>query len=124
MEWLGVADVDCQNCSIVLHWVRDTPFFTELLTVHECLVRSLKASAELQQRFTFVTMDLAAARIAYDIIIDSAGGCRSELSNIVHIGPFHTMCAYMGAIGYTMAGTGFEEIMIESGVCARLLVDL
>ena len=105
-----------------------TPIFhpiTDYATVHKCLVRSLKASAELPQRFTFVTMDLAAAAwIAYDMIFDSAGGSRSELSNIIiHTGPFHTMCAYMGAIGHTMTGTGFEEIVIESGVCASGTID-
>jgi len=104
-----------------------TPIFqpiTDYATVRECLVRSLKASAELQQRFTFVTMDLAAARIAYDVIFESAGGSRSDLSNvIIHIGPFHTMCAYMGAIGHMIAGSGFEEIVIESGVCASGSID-
>ena len=43
---------------------------TNYVTVRECLIRSLKVSAELKQRFTFVTMDLAAARIAYDVTFD------------------------------------------------------
>jgi len=44
---------------------------------------------------------------------------RSDLSTVVvHIGAFHTMCAYMGALGHMMSGTGFKEILIEADVCA------
>jgi len=88
-------------------------------------------SAELHQSFTFVSMDLAAARIAYDIIFDdsanrqsqieshSPGQSQSDLSRvIIHIGAFHTMCAYMGALGHMLAGSGFEEVLIEADICA------
>ena len=42
-----------------------------------------------------------------------------QFSNvIVHLGAFHIMCSYMGALGKIMTGSGFEDIVIESGVCA------
>ena len=56
-----------------------TPIFnpiTEYATVHECLIQSLKASVELQQPFTFLTMHLVAARIAYDIILCASNQLR------------------------------------------------
>jgi len=60
-------------------------------------------------------MDLAAAKIAYDIQWNTPDKY-SKL--IIHLGAFHTMCSYMGAIGKMMTGSGFEEILIESGICA------
>ena len=40
-------------------------------------------------------MDLAAAKIAYDII----WGNPDKFSKVViHLGAFHTMCSYMGAL--------------------------
>ena len=55
------------------------------------------------------------ARIALNIIWDSP-----ERFNklIVHFGRFHIMCAYMGALGKMMTGSGFEEVLIDSGVSA------
>ena len=40
-----------------------------------------------------------------------------------HLGAFHTMCSYMGALGKIMAGSGFEDILIESGICASGTVE-
>lgn len=60
-------------------------------------------------------MDLAAAKIAYDLI----WGDRDLYEKvIVNLGPFHTMCSYMGAIGKMMSGSGFEDIVVEAGLCA------
>ena len=79
-----------------------TPIFnpiTEYMTVHECVIQSLKASAEFQRPFTFVTMDLSAAQIAYDIVLNSAATHQSDLSQVVvHIGAIHTMCYYLSLI--------------------------
>ena len=62
-----------------------------------------------------MTFDYAAARIAYDIVWDKPD---IFWHVVIHMGAFHTMCSYMGALGKMMAGSGFEEILIESGVCA------
>ena len=40
---------------------------TEFSTVQECLAISMQAAKKLNQTYTFVTMDLAAAKIAIDI---------------------------------------------------------
>jgi len=73
------------------------------------------ATEKMNQEYTFVTMDLAAAKIAYDI---QFGNPEKFSKVLIHLGAFHTMCSYMGAIGKMMTGSGFEEILIESGICA------
>jgi len=35
----------------------------------------------------------------------------------VNLGGFHTMCTYMAALGRMMAGSGFEELLIEARLC-------
>ena len=88
---------------------------TDYATVQQCIVRSQQASLELRQPFTFVTMDLAGAKIAYDILWQSP---QLYSDVIIHLGAFHAMCSYMGSLGKMMTGSGFEDILIESGVCA------
>jgi len=88
---------------------------TESATVQECLVIAQQVSEEVKQEYTLVTMDLAAAKIAYDVIFGS-GDRFSKV--ILNLGPFHIMCSYMGALGKFMTGSGFEDVIIESGICA------
>ena len=88
---------------------------TDYATVQECLTKSMQVSKRLDQPFTFITFDYAAARMAYDIVWEKP----TLYSNVlVHMGAFHTMCSYMGSLGKMMNGSGFEEILIEAGVCA------
>jgi hypothetical protein len=61
-------------------------------------------------------MYLAAAKIALDIIWSSG----DRFSNvIVNLGPFHTECSLLGALGKMMSGSGFEDVIIQENVCAR-----
>jgi len=62
-----------------------------------------------------VTMDLAAAKIAYDLIW---GDQEHFAKVVVNLGPFHTMCSYLGALGKMMSGSCFEDIVVEAGLCA------
>jgi hypothetical protein len=88
---------------------------TNYQTVQECIIRSVEVTRKLNQQFTFVTFDYAAAKIAFDIVWDKPAVYKNV---VVHLGAFHTMCSYMGALGKMMSGSGFEEIIIEAGVCA------
>ena len=45
---------------------------TEYSTVQECLSISMQAAKKLNQTYTFVTMDLAAAKITFDTNFDDA----------------------------------------------------
>lgn len=93
---------------------------TEYATVQQCLLTSMDVAKALQQRYTLVTMDLAAARIAYDIIWD---GGEKFADVILCLGAFHTMCSFMGSLGKLMTSSGFEDILIESGICASGSID-
>lgn len=88
---------------------------TEYQTVHHCLQLSCQAAEKVGQKYSVVTMDLAAAKIAYDIKWHKP----NEFANtIINLGGFHMECSYMGAIGKMMKGSGMEDLIIESGICA------
>ena len=61
-------------------------------------------------------MDLAASKITHDIQWDSP---KTFSEAIIHLGAFHTMCFYMGFLDKMMSGSGFEEILTESSICAN-----
>ena len=88
---------------------------TKCATVKQCLDISVNVSQVVQQEHTFVTFDLAAARLAFNVVWNFP----EKYQNVfVHLGSFHTMCAQIGALGTMMTGSGFEEIVIQSGICA------
>ena len=59
---------------------------TDYATVNHCLLLAHEASEKLKQKYTCVTMDLAAAKIAFDISWKSA----DKFPNLIlHLGGFH-----------------------------------
>jgi hypothetical protein len=86
---------------------------TESDTVLHCLVSSMERC--VGQKYTFVTFDLAAAKIMFNIVWDNPEKFKDVF---IHLGAFHIMCSYMSALGKKMTGSGSEEIVINSGVCA------
>ena len=59
-------------------------------------------------------MDVGAAIKAYHVVWNDA-----EYWNdiIIHLGHFHTMMTFFGIIGTFQSGSGFEEIVYQSGLC-------
>ena len=55
------------------------------------------------------------------ILWDSDSGEFSDV--IVRMSSFHLTCAFMGALGKKMRWSGFEEVLIESGICASGLIE-
>ena len=93
---------------------------TQAATVQQCLVTSQAVSKKLDQKYTFVTFDLAAAKLAYSVIWSNP----SRFSDVyIHLGAFHIICCFLGAVGRMMIGSGFEEIVIESGICSSGSID-
>ncbi|KAK3107392.1 hypothetical protein FSP39_013623 [Pinctada imbricata] len=93
---------------------------TENATVHKILEISQNSSNILNQEHTIVTFDLAVAKKAYSIVWQN----QKKFENvIVRMGVFHTTCAIFHALGKHMAGSGFAEVVIESGICASGSVD-
>lgn len=93
---------------------------TENSTVQAILQLSQEATREVGQQYTIVTFDLAVAKKAYALVWQN----QLDFSNIVvRMGAFHLTCAYMCALGKSLRGSGFEEILVESGVCASGSID-
>ena len=119
-EWSGWLSLTADNEAIIVRSSIGylTPVMqpiTQHETVLHCLRTSVEVSAKLGQDYTFVTFDLAAAKLAFNTIWNFP----DEFKNVqVHLGAFHTMCSYLGSLGKMMAGSGLEDIVIESGICA------
>jgi hypothetical protein len=88
---------------------------TENATVQKVLQESQKVSEVVGQKYTFVTFDLAVAKKAYSITWQNPAMYKET---IIHLGAFHTLASYLGALGKRLRGSGFSEIVIESGICA------
>ena len=92
---------------------------TDNATVQQILRLSQQATKDVDQEVTIITFDLAVVMKAYSILWQNP----EEYSGVlVRIGLFHMICSYLGVIGKMMAGTGFEDIVIEAGVCASGLI--
>ena len=87
---------------------------TENSTVQHLLKVSQEASKEVHQPYTVVTFHLAVAKKAYPLVWQNP----VVFSNvIVRLGSFHLLCAFMWALGKMMRCSGFEEVLVESGIC-------
>ena len=86
---------------------------TECSTVAETLCVAEQASKEVGQKYHIVTYDLGVCMKAYPLIWNNP--VKYE-KHIVLIGTFHIVCAYMKMIGKKMNGSGFCDILIESGL--------
>ena len=88
---------------------------TENATVQEAIRQSQDASQKLGQEQTIITFDLATAKKAYAIVWNSPDTFKDVF---IRLGSFHIICAYFNAIGKVVEGSGFEEIVLEAGICA------
>ncbi|GFR85155.1 hypothetical protein ElyMa_002435400 [Elysia marginata] len=88
---------------------------TENSTIQEIIQISQNATNEVGQEVTFITFDLAVAKKAYNILWQ-----RSDLyQNVfIHLGAFHTTLSYLSALGKLTKGSGFDDIVVEAGICA------
>ena len=88
---------------------------TENATVQHVLELSKKATQSVGQEYTIVTFDLGVAQKAFNIVWQNHVKFGKV---IVRTGVFHTIWSLFGAIGKHIKGSGFEDIIIEAGVCA------
>ena len=93
---------------------------TQTATIQQCLITSMDISRKLKQKYTFVTFDLAAAKIAHNVIWNHPDRYQHV---VIHLGAFHTICSFLGALGRMVVGSGFEDVVIESGVCSSGSID-
>ena len=82
-------------------------------TVREVMKYSENPIHEVSQEYTITTFDLGVCMKAYPIIWNNP---RRYSKHIVLIGKFHLVCAYLKMVGKKMAGTGFDDVLIEAGL--------
>ena len=89
-------------------------------TVQYILEQSPKASSEISQEPGVVTFNLTVAKKAYALVWQYS----EQFSKIiVRMGVFHTIFSLFGTVWKMMKGSGFSEIVIESGICASGSLD-
>ena len=93
---------------------------TEYKTAQEVLKYSKNATHEVSQEYTITTFDLGVCMKAYPIILYNP---QRYSKHVVLIGTFHSVCAYMKMVGEKMAGTSFNDVLIEAGLipCESLM---
>jgi len=60
-------------------------------------------------------MVLAASKIAFNIVWSDIAKYNKV---IINLGPFHVICSYLNTRGKMVSASGFEDIVIESNICA------
>ena len=87
---------------------------TEYSTVLECIIQSQKLAVSSNMRYTHITTDAGAAAKFYHVVWNNP----LEFKNvIIHLGDFHAMVETFGIIGKIVAGSGFEDIVYQAGLC-------
>ena len=66
-------------------------------------------------KYTHITLDIGAAIKAYHVIWNNPN---LWLDIIIHLGDFHAINAYFGAIGTFVSGSGFEDTLFQAGLCS------
>lgn len=62
-----------------------------------------------------ITLDVGAAIKAYQILLNNP---LSWSDIVLHLGDFHGMMAFFGVIGTLFAGSRFEDILFQAGLCS------
>ena len=115
--WVSATTEDTSERvqSIVDYMAPINASVNDLATVQKVLQISKDATDEVGQEYTFVTFDLAVAKKAYDLVWQHPDTYKNV---VIHLGVFHTMLSYLGALGKVMRESGFEEVVIEARLCA------
>lgn len=82
-----------------------------LSTIYSALKYSARKCKEIGQASCLVTFDQPLFAKAADIVASDEHG---ELEGVIpRLGGFHLLMSFLGAIGYTMCGSGIEELWSE-----------
>ena len=71
-------------------------------------------------KYTHITLDVDAAIKAYHVIWNNPN-LWSDI--IIHLGDFHAINAYFGAIGTFVSRSGSEDILFQAGLCSAGSLD-
>ena len=65
-------------------------------------------------KFTHVSADRGAAMKFFHFVWNNP----DEFNNVlIHLGDFHAMMEFFSTIGKFVAGSGFEEVVYQAGLC-------
>lgn len=88
---------------------------TELPTVYNILKKSIQMADQLGQHDVILVFDQAIYAKALEIQWQN----QEEFQRLViRMGAFHTICAFMAAIGKRFGDAGLSDVLIESGIVA------
>ena len=88
---------------------------TEYSTVLECIKQSQELAMASNLTYAHITVDAGAAMKFYYIVWNNP----VEFKNvIIHLGDFHAMMEFFAVIGKMIEGSGFEEVVYQSGLCS------
>lgn len=113
-SWKGFMEIISNEGDFSVSHVNCLPFINEPpsnpTTLHTSLHYALQETKNLAQATCFVTYDQPLYLKARTIV------AQLEISNpkfrnvVIRLGGFHMLMSYLGAIGYTMAGSGLEDL--------------
>ena len=87
---------------------------TDYSTIAECINQSQKLTKSANMTYAHIPLDGGAASKFYHVIWNNP----EEFKNvIIHLGDFHRLQEFFCVIGKIIQGSGFEEIVYESGLC-------
>ena len=81
--------------------------------VYTLLRRSLQMADQLIQHDVIVVLDQAIYAKALEVIWQNQEQFRRL---VVRLGSFHTICAFLAAIGKRFGDAGLADILVESGI--------
>ena len=91
----------------------ETPI-TDYGTMFEVFHKSEQLSRQANMKYTHITFDCGAIMKAYHVVWNNP----DRFKNIIlHLGDFHCMKAFFSVLGSFVAGSGFEEIVYQAGLC-------
>lgn len=108
---LHASDVPRECCVGYCPVIEASP--TELPTVYTLLRRSLQMADQLIQHDVVVVLDQAIYAKALEVIWQNQEQFRRL---VVRLGSFHTICAFLAAIGKRFGDAGLADILVESGI--------
>ena len=102
------------TCLTTIDYYPVIPYpITDYSTVRETLRYAKETSEEVGQEYHIVTYDLGVCMKAFPLLWNHPSKYNKH---IVLIGTFHIVCAYMKMLAKKMNGSGFSDILIESGL--------
>ena len=93
---------------------------TDYPTIVSLFDTSRKLAKNANMMYTHIIMDVGTAIKAYHVVWNDADYWNDI---IIHLGDFHAMMTIFGIIATFISGSGFEEILYQSGLCTSASIN-